>query len=393
MLRFGDFTLDTQGFELRRLGRKVALQPKIVDLLIQLVANRDRVVTRAELFAAVWPGVRVGQASLNRAVRELRRALGDDDRSPRFVTTIPRRGYRFIAPIERAELVRAAPTAVQRDRGVQSTLVQVAAAQTWPELSSALDAASDIVDASGTILCAYTELGVALSGSHHNFVAAYTPELLADDVLHARALTFDFDTGIHRAMGIPDELRDKHHRTIAYNEFYRPLGVADVACMQLTPGKSGSPGCMVLLLAREYEYDDAELRPIAWLRDVFAAAVNRVGRVERESLLGSPLFDESGHARFSAWDLDGRLLWHSPRGSALLGVPRQLPAALHAALVAWCDVARGRLSASPPPPAVVFTNSARCAVLARLQISRLPTGDPVVLMDFEARVDQQMIMD
>jgi len=92
VLRFGDFSLDDRTFELRSAGHKVALQPKVFDLLRHLVRHRDRVVTRDELFAAIWPGVRVGQASLNRLVRELRRALGDDDRDPRFVATVQRRG-------------------------------------------------------------------------------------------------------------------------------------------------------------------------------------------------------------------------------------------------------------------------------------------------------------
>src|SRR5262249_42794017 len=157
------FTLDPERFELRRRDRPLSVQPKIFSLLMHLVSHRDRVVTRAELFASVWSGVSVGQSSLNRAVRELRRALGDDEKAPRYVATLPRRGYRFIAAVKGG---RAAPDARRR---AQSALVRVSAAHSFSELTSALQETGSIVDADATILCRYSEespIGVSLSGSH-----------------------------------------------------------------------------------------------------------------------------------------------------------------------------------------------------------------------------------
>ena len=97
--RFGDFELDESEVELRRNGVAIELQPKVFDLLVHLVQHRDRVVSRSELFAELWPDVRVGEAALNRAIRVLRRALEDDGANQTRIRTFQRRGYRFVARI------------------------------------------------------------------------------------------------------------------------------------------------------------------------------------------------------------------------------------------------------------------------------------------------------
>ena len=64
-----------------------------------LAAHAGRLVPKQELLDAVWPGVFVGDAVLKVTIREIRKALGDDPRTPRFIETAHRRGYRFIAPV------------------------------------------------------------------------------------------------------------------------------------------------------------------------------------------------------------------------------------------------------------------------------------------------------
>jgi len=96
---FGEFELDIDAFELRRGGRPVVVQPKVLDVLFYLVRNRERVVTRSELFDKVWSDVSVGDAALGRAVREARRALGDDGDGQHFIKTVHGRGYRFVAVV------------------------------------------------------------------------------------------------------------------------------------------------------------------------------------------------------------------------------------------------------------------------------------------------------
>ena len=72
--------------------------PRAMDVLVALAAHGERVVTKEELLDAVWTGLFVGDEVLSTAVWELRRALGDDAKSPRFIGTVPRRGYRLLIP-------------------------------------------------------------------------------------------------------------------------------------------------------------------------------------------------------------------------------------------------------------------------------------------------------
>jgi DNA-binding winged helix-turn-helix (wHTH) protein len=105
LVRFGLFELDLRTGELRKRGVRVALQEQPFQVLARLVARPDELVTREELRAALWPdAVFVDfDHGLNKAVGKIRRALGDLADSPRFVETLERRGYRFVAPVERVE--------------------------------------------------------------------------------------------------------------------------------------------------------------------------------------------------------------------------------------------------------------------------------------------------
>lgn len=94
---FGDFELDQTRYELRRAGEPVAIQRRVMDLLLFLVEHRDRVATREEIFATVWPGVVVTSAALGHAVMEARRALGEHGDA--WIQTVRGRGFRFVAPV------------------------------------------------------------------------------------------------------------------------------------------------------------------------------------------------------------------------------------------------------------------------------------------------------
>jgi DNA-binding winged helix-turn-helix (wHTH) protein/tetratricopeptide (TPR) repeat protein len=96
---FGDFELDPRLCTLRKSGRPVAVQPKVFDLLLYLVEHRDRVVPKEELLSTVWRRVTVEESSLTRAVNLARLALHDDGRTQRWIQTLPRRGYRFVATV------------------------------------------------------------------------------------------------------------------------------------------------------------------------------------------------------------------------------------------------------------------------------------------------------
>ena len=109
MIRFDRFELDVDAGELRRGVERVRLQAQPLQLLTTMLEQPGGVVTRDALARRLWPeGTFVDfEHSLNAAVKRLRAALGDDAAAPRFVETLPRRGYRFIAPCEWAD--REAP--------------------------------------------------------------------------------------------------------------------------------------------------------------------------------------------------------------------------------------------------------------------------------------------
>ena len=98
-LRVGAFVFDPRAGELSREGHRVRLEPKLADLLLYFAQRPRRIVAREELMRAVWPGVFVAEDTLARSISKLRRALGDEPRSPTYIETLPKRGYRFIAPI------------------------------------------------------------------------------------------------------------------------------------------------------------------------------------------------------------------------------------------------------------------------------------------------------
>lgn len=95
----GPAEVDLQNRTIRVSGRETRVDHKAMQVLARLAESPDRIVTKDELFEAAWKGRFVGDDVLPVAVRTLRRALGDDARSPRFIETIPREGYRLIAPV------------------------------------------------------------------------------------------------------------------------------------------------------------------------------------------------------------------------------------------------------------------------------------------------------
>src|SRR5688572_1475012 len=101
VVRFGVFEIDTQSGELHRRGLKVRLPDQSFQILKVLLSRPAEVVTREELRHALWTSDTFVdfEVGLNSAVRKLREALDDSPDNPRFVETLPRRGYRFIAPV------------------------------------------------------------------------------------------------------------------------------------------------------------------------------------------------------------------------------------------------------------------------------------------------------
>lgn len=94
-----EFVIDTDRFRVTAVGTAVPVEPKVFDLLVHLIRHRDRVLTRDELFQAVWDGREVSDATLSNHVKSARRILGDDGERQRTILTVRGRGYQFVAPV------------------------------------------------------------------------------------------------------------------------------------------------------------------------------------------------------------------------------------------------------------------------------------------------------
>ena len=100
ILQFKDFTIDTVEKVLLREGMPVALAPKVFETLLVLLESHGRIVPKEELMKRLWPDTFVEEANLTFNIQQLRKSLGDNARSPIYIQTIARRGYRFIAAVE-----------------------------------------------------------------------------------------------------------------------------------------------------------------------------------------------------------------------------------------------------------------------------------------------------
>jgi DNA-binding winged helix-turn-helix (wHTH) protein len=108
--RFGDFTFDAGERLLTRGRERLDLNSRYLDALTLLLQERGKLVTKDRFMAEVWRGVPVSDEALTQCIRTLRRQLGDKAGQPRFIETVPKHGYRFIAQAECVGMESAAPT-------------------------------------------------------------------------------------------------------------------------------------------------------------------------------------------------------------------------------------------------------------------------------------------
>ena len=132
--RFDPFVLDGRAYRLMRGETPLELPPKVLDLLFLLAATPGALLTKEDIFDALWPGVSVTDNAITQVVSDLRQALGDTPASPAFVQTVPRRGYRFIASVTvvdngaQSSAAPAAPAGQRDAASVPATLVRTSAA-------------------------------------------------------------------------------------------------------------------------------------------------------------------------------------------------------------------------------------------------------------------------
>src|SRR5262249_27196383 len=112
--RFAEFEIDLGQQELRRSGEVVSIEPQVFDLLVYLVRNRDRIVTKDELIEAVWQGRIVSEAALSSRVSAARRAIGDNGDDQGLIRTFPKRGFRFVGTVDASSHSPAAAEGAMR---------------------------------------------------------------------------------------------------------------------------------------------------------------------------------------------------------------------------------------------------------------------------------------
>lgn len=132
-LRVGDWTVDPATDQLSRDGNTVRVEARTMRLLLCLADRAGEVVSIDELLGEVWAGVIVTSDSVYQAVTSLRRLLGDDPRQPTYIATVPRRGYRLIAPVVEQPRQASAPSvlAAQHDAGDVPTKRQMVSMRAW----------------------------------------------------------------------------------------------------------------------------------------------------------------------------------------------------------------------------------------------------------------------
>jgi DNA-binding winged helix-turn-helix (wHTH) protein len=121
--RFGPFTADPESYRLLRSETPIALSPKAMDLLLMFAERPATLFTKDQILDALWPDVAVTDNALTQVISELRQALKDNPASPEFIETVPRRGYRFIATVEKHAPLPAAGGAARIESGTRTIAV------------------------------------------------------------------------------------------------------------------------------------------------------------------------------------------------------------------------------------------------------------------------------
>src|SRR5688572_30849689 len=123
VLSIGEYMLDESNARLTRAGKPLDLPPKAFAVLCLLARNSQRLVTKDELLDMVWGHRHVSESVLKTIINQVRSQLGDDPRAPRYIETLNRRGYRFVAQVAQMSTVR--PRSPEASDGTPATILAV----------------------------------------------------------------------------------------------------------------------------------------------------------------------------------------------------------------------------------------------------------------------------
>ena len=116
---FGDCVLDPDRRELTRGSEAVPIGPQVFDLLLYLLRNRERVVSKDSLLDAVWAGRIVSESTLTSHINAVRKAIGDSGQEQRLIRTVARKGFRFVGDVSEVRVARGLGFAERRADGVE----------------------------------------------------------------------------------------------------------------------------------------------------------------------------------------------------------------------------------------------------------------------------------
>ena len=142
--RFSDFEIDLDQHELRREGVSVHIEPQVFDLIVHLVRNHDRVVSKDELIDTIWNGRAISEAAFSSRINGARRVLGDNGTDQLFIRTLHRRGFRFVGDVQAVGAPDEAMRLVPMHRAASDVPARVSIST---ELSHLDDVVSDAVKA------------------------------------------------------------------------------------------------------------------------------------------------------------------------------------------------------------------------------------------------------
>ncbi len=109
LYHFDDIVIECENFRVQKGDETRTLAPRAFDLLVYLIEHRNRVIEKPELFEQIWKDVHVTDNALTRAIKDIRRAIGDDAVAPHYIETVPKRGYRFIAEVKTPDEAKPEP--------------------------------------------------------------------------------------------------------------------------------------------------------------------------------------------------------------------------------------------------------------------------------------------
>ena len=228
---FTDHVLDIDRRELRRGAEQIALEPQVFDLLVYLVHNRDRMVSKDDLIASVWQGRIISESTLTSRINAARKAVGDSGEDQHLIRTIPRKGFRFIG------------TVTERDK------LSEPAALATPQLPAATPVLRQEIHfcvASDNVRIAYAEVGqgppLVKAANWLNHLEYDWESPIWSHLLHALAADYRLIRYDERGNGLSDwEAKD-----VSFEAFVQDLeSVIDATGLNRFPLLGISQGCAV----------------------------------------------------------------------------------------------------------------------------------------------------